>query len=420
MRSRLPALVLALLLATSGSAISGCAISSVAASTPGTTVLTFWQYYDGTQKEWLEAEARRFERDNPGVQIELVQVVGSQQDQKLLASVATGSTPDLFINNIVVDFPTLVAGGVMLDLTPYWESFPDAARFPDTATWRDGGRIYNLMSYTNLVGLYYNQDILDEYGLAPPTTLDELQAAMETVQRGGKYQGIALSGAASVEGAWLFAPQLLGLGVGYCNLAESAQQVTDAFRRIAAWRATDALPRAAATWNQNASWQQFMTGRYAFALNGNWQLGNVEEAGFRYGTAQFPAPAGGQSQVFPGGEGFAIGSKSQHPDLAWRFLEQLMSPESGLAVYEAAGSIPLHEKAAAAPEIQDDPMVAPFVAATRDAAPWPNNPNTAAMQKALGVAVSSVISGEQPPEAGARDAIESIGEAREQGGGGCA
>ncbi|OLT02140.1 hypothetical protein BJF90_05195 [Pseudonocardia sp. CNS-004] len=163
-----------------------------------------------------------------------------------------------------------------------------------------------------------------------------------------------------------------------------------------------------------------MTGRYAFALNGNWQLGNVEEAGFRYGTAQFPAPTGGRSRVFPGGEGFAIGSRSQHPDLAWKFLEQLMSPESGLAVYEAAGSIPLHEQAAAAPEIQDDPMVAPFVAATRDAAPWPNNPNTAAMQKALGTAVSSVISGEQPPEVGARDAIESIDEAREQGGGGCA
>jgi multiple sugar transport system substrate-binding protein len=414
-RPRLLALALALLLAT-----SGCAISSVAASSPDTTVLTFWQYYDGTQKEWLEAEARRFEQDNPGVKIELVQVVGSQQDQKLLASVATGSTPDLFINNIVVDFPTLVAGGVMLDLTRYWESFADKDRFPDTATWEDGGRVYNLMSYTNLVGLYYNQEILDEYGLAPPTTLDELQAAMETVKAGGKYEGVALSGSADVEGAWLFAPQLLGLGVGYCNLAESAQQVTAAFQRIAGWRSTDSLPRAAATWDQNASWQQFMTGRYAFALNGNWQLGNVQEAGFRYGTAQFPAPTGGKSQVFPGGEGFAIGSRSEHPDLAWKFLEQLMSPESGLAVYEAAGSIPLHEQASAAPEIEDDAMVAPFAAATRDSAPWPNNPNTAAMQKALGTAVSSVISGEQPPEAGARDAIESIGEAREQGGGGCA
>lgn len=417
MRSRPPllALALALFLAT-----SGCAISSVAASSPDTTVLTFWQYYDGTQKEWLEAEARRFEQDNPGVKIELVQVVGSQQDQKLLASVATGSTPDLFINNIVVDFPTLVAGGVMLDLTPYWESFADKDRFPDTATWEDRGRIYNLMSYTNLVGLYYNQDILDEYGLAPPTTLDELQAAIETVKAGGKYEGVALSGAPDVEGAWLFAPQLLGLGVGYCNIAESPQEVTAAFRRIAEWRSTDALPRAAATWDQNASWQQFMTGRYAFALNGNWQLGNVQEAGFRYGTAQFPAPTGGRSQVFPGGEGFAIGSKSKHPDLAWKFLEQLMSPRSGLAVYEAAGSIPLHEQAASAPEIEDDAMVAPFVTATRDAAPWPNNPNTAAMQKALGTAVSSVISGEQPPEAGARDAVESISEAREQGGGGCA
>lgn len=415
-RRRLMAFWLAVVLLST----TGCAISSSARDGDGKTVLTFWHYFDDAQKVWLDAQIATFEQANPGVLVEGVQVVGSQQDQKLLASVATGASPDLFINNIVVDFPTLVSGGTMLDLTSYWESFPDKDKFPENATWESDGRIYNLMTYTNLIGMYYNKDILDEYGIAPPTTLDELQQAMDTVMTGGKYSGIALSGAPTVEGAWLFFPQLLGLGIDYCNLDASRDQVTAAFERVGQWRSNDALPRAAATWNQSAAWQQFITGRYAFAFNGNWNLGNAGDAGFDYGTAQFPAPPNGTSQVFPGGEGFAIGSQSKHPDVAWKFLQQLLSAQAGEGIYTEAGSIPLNQDAAQAPALADDQLVAPFVAAAQDTAEWPNNPNTASMQAAMGEAISGLISGALSPQAGAQSAITAIDEAKQSGGGGCA
>lgn len=366
-------------------------------------------------------QVAKFEQENPNVKIELVKTVGSQHDQKLLAGVATGTTPDLFINNIVVDFPTLVSGGVMLDLTPYWDKFADKSKFPEQAAWSQDGKVYNLMSYTNLLGMYYNADILKEYGIAPPTTLDELTAAMDKIRTAGKYSGVALSGAPTVEGAWLFAPQFLGQGVDYCNIGENAAKVTDAFTRVAAWRGNDALPRAAATWDQNAAWQQFMTGKYAFGINGNWQLGNVKKASFGYGTVEFPAPPDGTSKVFPGGEGFAIGAKSKHPDLAWKFLEQMvLSSQGGESLYAAAGSIPINSDAAQSEAIKSDDYVAPFVKAAQDTANWPRNSNTAAMQKALGTAISSVISGQSQPDAAAQTAIKAIEEAKNKGGGGCA
>ncbi|WP_243228241.1 sugar ABC transporter substrate-binding protein [Microbacterium sp. CIAB417] len=397
---------------------SGCAIQEGGGG--GETTLTFWNYYSGTQLDWLKEQAATFEDEHPGVTVNLVQTVGSQHDQKLLASVATDSTPDLFINNIVVDFPTLVAGGVMLDLTDYWDDFDAASEFPDNAAWRSDDKVYNLMSYTNLLGMYYNKDILDEYGIAVPETLDELTAAMETVAAGGEYQGVALSGAASVEGAWLFAPQFLGLGVDYCNLADNADIVGGAFDRVAQWREEGLLPQAAATWDQNASWQQFMTGKYAFGLNGNWQLGNVKDAAFEYGTTQFPAPEGGVSQVFPGGEGFAIGSKSKNPDLAWEFVEQMiMSQQGGESVFEFAGSIPLNSGAAGSEAVAADPFVQPFVTAAQATANWPNNPETSAMQKALGTAVSSVISGQSTAAEATDAAIDDISAAMEKGGGTC-
>lgn len=405
-------------------ALAGCAIGSADGAEPtggnasgGRTTLTFWSYYEGAQKEWLEERVAAFEDVHPEVAIDLVQTVGDQQDQRLLASVATGGTPDLFINNIVVDFPTLVAGGVAADLTPYWEEYADREQFPDNAAWTSDGAVHNLLPYTNLLGLYYNADILAEHGVTPPETLEDLEAALAAVTEGGD-EGVALSGAPTVEGAWLFAPQLLGEGVDYCNF--SGAPVEAAFDRLGRWAAEGYVPQGAATWDQNASWQQFLTGRYAFGLNGNWQLGNVAEAGFEYGTAQFPAPEGGKSVVYPGGEGFGIGATSEHKDLAWQFLEEaVLSPEAGESIFATAGSIPVRADVSASLSEEADQYVAPFITAAQETGRWPDNSETAAAQTALGTAVSGVISGQLDAAEGAAQAEAGIAEALEAGGGSC-
>lgn len=404
--------------------VGGCTISSTSSdggggAAAGTTTLTFWEYYQGTQLDWLKAQVATFEKANPTIKVNLVQVVGSQQDQKLLASVATGTTPDLLINNIVVDNPTLVSGGVMKDLTPYWNAYADKDQYPSSAVWKTDGKVYNLMSYTNLLGMFYNKDILDATGITtPPTTLGELQADLAKVKAGGKYQGLAESGAPTVEGAWLFAPQLLGEGINYCNF--TGDKVNAAFNRIAGWSKNGYVPLATATWDQNASWQQFMTGKYAFAFNGNWQLGNVKAATFKYSTTEFPAPAGGKSQVYPGGEGFAIGAKSKNPDLAWKFLEQMvLSKQGNQSVYELAGSIPVRADVADIPAIKSDTFVQPFVKAAQGTGQWPNNKNTADMQTSLGKAVSAVISGQQTAAEGAKAAMTNISANIQKGGGSC-
>jgi len=397
--------------------LSACAISEAGGDDSQT--LTFWSYYQGAQADWLAAQAAEFEENNPGVTVDIVKTVGDQQDQKLLASVATGDTPDLFINNIVVDYPTLVAGGVTADLTEYWDAFDDKDQFPESAAWSTDGKAYNLLPFTNLIGLYYNADILGEVGIdAPPTTLDELQTALEAVSADGRYQGIALSGAPDVEGAWLFAPELLGLGIGYCNF--EGPEVDAAFERVETWAAQGYTPQATATWDQNDSWQQFATGEFAFGINGNWQLGNAAEASFEWGTAQYPAPEGGTSVVYPGGEGFGIGANSEKKDLAWKFLEEaVLTPEAGEAIFTIAGSIPVRADVAELPAIKDNVAVQPFVTAAQTAGTWPDNENTANIQKVLGQAVSSVISGQNTAAEGSAAAIADIKTSLEDGGGSC-
>lgn len=402
-------------------ALAGCTLQSTPSGTDadGVTTLRFWQYYQGQQKQWLVEQTERFERENPKINIELIDVVGDQQGQKLLAAVSIGNGPDLLINNIVVDFPTLSGAGVMRDITPEWESFADRELFPPETAWRNEGRVYNLLPYTNLLGMYYNADILREVGITEvPTTISELEAAMEQVSADGRYQALAMSGAPDVSGAWLFFPQLLGLDIDYCSF--SGPEVDQAFQRIDRWSDRGWLPQATATWSQTDAWQQFSTGRYAFGLNGNWNLGNAGDLTFTYGTAQYPAPDGGVSRVFPGGEGIAIGAQTQFPDLAWKYVESVfLSAEGARTINATAGSIPVRADVAGSDALAGNTEVAPFVRAAQASATWPTNSATADMQRALGEAVSGVYSGQLDAGQGARSAIDGIAAARAEGGGGC-
>lgn len=413
------ALRVAALTAAVSLTLTGCAVSESGSDSGSDTTLTFWSYYSETQAEWLDGQVKAFEANNPGVKINVIETVGDQQDQKLLASVATGTTPDLFINNIVVDFPTLVAGGVTADLTPYWEKYAEADQFGESATWTSDDKIYNLLPFTNLIGLYYNSDILSEVGIDDvPTTLDELQEDLAIVKADGRYEGIALSGAPTVEGAWLFAPQLLGLGIDYCNF--EGPEVDAAFQRVEDWAKAGYTPQATATWDQNDSWQQFATGKFAFGINGNWQLGGAAEASFANGTAPYPAPTGGTSVVYPGGEGFGIGASSEHKDLAWKFIEEaILTADAGEALFETAGSIPVRADVAELPSIVENEAVQPFITAAQTSGSWPKNENTASIQTALGQAVSGVISGQTSAADASKAAIADVAAAIEDGGGTC-
>ncbi|WP_375001883.1 ABC transporter substrate-binding protein [Aeromicrobium sp. CTD01-1L150] len=380
--------------------------------------LTIWNYYTaGGQNDALEQQNERWIEDNPDVDIEVVQIPLEQLPSKLLATATTQDGPDIVLDNVVVDFPSLASAGVLADMTEYWDEYEDSDQFADSAVWRQDDKVYNVMSYTNLLGLYYNADALDELGIEPPTTIDDFQDALEAVANDGRYTPLSMAGAPTVEGAWMFMPLLLGDGQDYCNLEQSSLQ--SALERLQSWTDEDIVPREAANWDQTDAWQSFATGRYVFGINGNWNLGDAPDASFDVGTVRFPAGSEG-SRVFPGGEGLGIGAFADDPDLAWRYIEEAwLSADASLINFEASGQIPTRAELADDPKVVDDELVQPFVEAASETAAWPLNEKTADMQTAIGKATSAVISGQEEAAGAAQTAYDDVTGAREDGGGGC-
>ena len=380
--------------------------------------LTVWSYFTSPgQIAALEEQNALFQEAHPEITLESVTLPGDQVVQRLLSTATTQEGPDVVFDNVVVDFPTLAGSGVLYDLSDYWAEYEHADQFPENASWEYEGGLYNVMSYTNLLGLYYNADALDEVGIDPPTTIEEFDAALQAVLEDGRYTPLALSGAPDVGSAWVTFAQLLGDGVDYCSITTEATE--SVFSRVESWAQSGIIPQDAATWDQTDAWQPFMTGDYAFAINGNWQLGSLEDVDFEVGTTRYPAGSAG-SHVFPGGEGIAIGEFATDPDLAWEYIETaFLSAEGSEINYEHSGQIPMRSDVADGLELGAEDLPTPFVEASTDTGTWPANEETGEMQLQFGQATSSVISGQASATDAAAAAVGGIEEAREDGGGGC-
>jgi multiple sugar transport system substrate-binding protein len=400
-------------------ALSALAYSPGAAGAASKVTLTVWNYYTGAEQiAAIKSQDALFEKGNPNVNVEEIFVTFNEMDSRLLASASTHSGPDVVLNNVVVDFPELSDAGVLYNLTKDWDSYPDKSQFPSAGVWTNSkGQIYDVMSYSNLLGLYYNKTILDQYHLTPPATLSQFAADMKVVEAGGKYTPLAAADDPGPDGAWTWFPLLLENGETYCNL--TLPKVTQAYQTVYNWAKAGYLPKESATWTQTTSWTEFMSGKYAFGINGNWNLGDAKAATFKWGTTQYPAGPDG-SHVFPGGEGLAMGAYTKHAALAWKYIETAwLSEQGGVLDFRYSGQIPIRADVANTSLVKSDSIVAPFVAATKTVSAWPRNPNTSEMQDYVATELSDVVSGQATVQAAAAATVSHIASEIKAGGGGC-
>jgi ABC-type glycerol-3-phosphate transport system substrate-binding protein len=391
-------------------ALAGCTPSSQSNGGSGNAdTLTVWHYFsDDNQVKILEDYKATFEESHPDVTVENVFVPYDQLNPRLISSAANETGPDVVVFN-GADASTLALGGALQPLDEYWSDFADADQFPDSVIHAIDDTTYAVQGYVNLLGLWYNADLLSEIGVEPPETLDDLDAALAAAVAAG-HGGITLSGLPNSQGEWQGYPWLSSFGFDYASPDRNA--LVEGFSLIKKWTDSGALTREASTWDQTVPFQTFAAGGYAFAENGNWQMGTAEStADFEYGVVPLPIGDGG---VYLGGEGQGIGAFSENPDLAWEYLEETyFSEEGGVIAAENVGSIPARSDAADSDVVTGNPLVAPFATSIADnGANYPDAavpPEAVAdVQLAVGQAWSSVISGQLTPEAAADQVMTAL------------
>ncbi|MBT1001576.1 sugar ABC transporter substrate-binding protein [Paenarthrobacter sp. DKR-5] len=379
-------------------ALTGCGSGAGSSSGGSSKEITVWHYFsDPNQVKVMTDYADTFQKNNPGTKVNNVYVPYDQLDSKLIASAGAKSGPDVVVYN-GADASNLALANTLAPLDDKWGTFADKSQFPESVVHKVNGKTYGVQGYVNLLGLWYNKDILTSLGVQPPKTLSELEDAMGKAVAAGK-QGMTLSGLPQSQGEWQAFPWLSSAGFSYGS--PDAGALEKGLGMAQDWVKKGYVSKEAVTWDQTVPFQKFAAGNVAFAENGNWQMGTAKStAKFSYGVVPLPV---GSGKVYLGGEAEGIGAFSKNPDLAWKYLQQTYFDKAGqLTAMKDAGSIPSRKDSAADPAVTGNDLLKPFAdSIAKNGATYPDDAvpakNVANVQLAVGQAWSAALGGQSSP-----------------------
>lgn len=273
-----------------------------------------------------EALLEEFREAYPMVDLEVTSDAHDAWQTKVKTLMVSGDPPEVFISQ-PSDLAEYVDTGVYLDLTDALDADPE---------WRDSyvpgslnamtinGRVYGIAYEGYVEGVFYNQALFDEYGLAFPTSWDQLVEVVDAFAANDVIP-FALAGV----GGWpvtMVTHFLMDREVGYDYWARSEHEAdatvdipgyARAFDRLRSLAEMGAFSEAALGTEYSQATALFMQGRAAMHVDGSWSAGNYaastnEEFAANVRFTNFPTIPGGegvQDAICSGyGKSFAISS----------------------------------------------------------------------------------------------------------------
>ena len=287
--------------ALSGAALTACSSASNSSSTASTGggTYTWWDPYPqhDASSDW----AKRVDACGTaaGVTIKRTAYDTTALTNQALLSAQEGTSPDI----ILLDNPavsTLADTGMLnttdelgLDTSSIDKNLLAAGVVKD--------KTYGIPIGANTLALYYNKKVLDAAGVDPAsiTSWASLTDALAKVTAAG-HKGITFAGIGTEEGSFQFLPWFWGAGANLKKLDSS--QAVAAVTLWKGWLAKGYAPNSVINNSQNTTWEEFLTGNFAFGENGTWQVDSAAKADFPTGIIQIPAENGGAAPAPTGGE----------------------------------------------------------------------------------------------------------------------
>jgi raffinose/stachyose/melibiose transport system substrate-binding protein len=339
--------------------------------------------------EFMEAYNAEFEAANPGVTVDM-SVVEPGDMATAIQTRLTAADVDVIdycvapcagFSNAIQPYmsgisapPTwqqLIEAGLVMDITdePWVQNF-DEASLRDAATFND--RVYAInMGRVSYSGMFVNNDLLAEQGVALPTTWSELVAACDTIKAsgnqcmtvGGKDGWPIFVGAYGLLGS-AFPDQAAlveGLWTGDVKWSEGAGlELIEKFQVYA----TDMLEPGVTGLSHDEATGRYAAGDVAFMPTGVWQAPNLEsfEPAFDWTYVPFPGSDNAEDNQYLFGKydlSFMIAEDTPNPDTAKAYLAGLSDPATYQTFVDAVGFLPTQPTATLSSKLGE--AVAPYL-----------------------------------------------------------
>lgn len=287
--------------------------------------LKFWDFHTEKEEEFFKGLVDEYNKSQNDVVIEYSTY--NQTDYtstKLPTGFASGDGPDIYMIS-PGDFMKFAKSGLMADLTPY---FPEGAKEDFLPASLDAvtvdGKIMALPYELELLGLYYNEDMLKNAGVSVPKTWDELYEAAKKLTT-NKVAGLVIPPDKGAYLNFVWYPFLWQQGGNVLN-ADGTQST---FNTPETAKALDYWGRffkegLAPSKLQNGPTEIDNLGKKGAAMQiaGTWAITRAEDVfgDVPINVAPLPIPEGGKAATDAGGWKFAVNGKSKHAEEAAKFV----------------------------------------------------------------------------------------------------
>lgn len=353
--------------------------------------VVFWHFWGGADRAIVEQVAQRFNASQSQYFVRPIAMPGNNLDLKFFLSVTGGDPPDL----LNIDDPVIadwghrgailaldeVAGEDEVQRLADW-LFPAARRL---VTYHD--RMYGVPNGLDIRALYYNQTMLDRYGLSPPQTIADLDHIAVTIappQQKAPYQHHGYL--PDSRRIWAWGPVFGGQFYDAKNhqVTLTSPPIDAALTWMASYRDRYG-PSEIARFrhgDQSLPGKTFplFAERYAVVMDGQWRVRDIRafqksqqaknQPVTQFGVIPLPPPPGGKPNAgWVNGNNFVIPRGANSPRGAWEFIKFWC----GFAGHEkeaaetcvAGGWIPVSQAVVEQPKfaqfLEDEPLFQTFI-----------------------------------------------------------
>lgn len=344
------------------SSAAGGSSEAAAEDTSGETVeITFWHAMNGPHQETITELTEAFNESQDAYKVteqnqgdyntlnQKVMASGVSGDLPTLAQLTPGNVPDLTSNNLLVALDDLVvseAGFTQEELDDIYPGFLSSSMY--------NGELYAMPFSKSTRIMYYNQDLLDEYGVPVPTTWEEVAALGEQMVAAGD-EAVAMGFENSYEmeyetiarqnGAEFINGENLTTDIGG---AESVEALTFLMDLIDNGHARTA--------GEDGYFSgPFARGESALYIGSSAGTAHVaapaEENGTNWGTAELPTYNDTKLTLFAGNDlGIFASATEEEQEAAIAFIAFLLEPENTATWAMRTGYVPIRRSALDVPE----------------------------------------------------------------------
>ncbi|SMX23709.1 extracellular solute-binding protein [Boseongicola aestuarii] len=342
------------------------------ASTANAVEIEYWQYFFDARVTAMEQLIENFEAANPDITVTMTHFPYADYRTKVAAAIPAGEGPDVV--QLFYGWLNDYVQAELIQPLPA-DTFPastiDEEFFPMVQAMKDGDAYWALPTAVRSLALFYNERLMEEAGVEPPTNMEEFlaaAAAMTKVDGAGNLTQVGVTaGMTAQDHHWWREGLVRQMGgepytndyqtVNYNSEAgvKALEFYTDLFEGENPVTAIGFMdePQAA-----------FKAGRAGMHIDGSFRIGSLNNTrGLKWGVTELPAMADGTRSNYSSYWVNAITTKAEGEkyDAAVKFMQYITSDEAMQIWLDVVGELPAKPSVGLTEANANDATYGPFI-----------------------------------------------------------